>query len=172
MLEELEAASAAQKRREKEVKAWSRRWMKSDWEKSEEEIRTLLNVKAKSFLQQDNVLSMMEDPQIVYIEKPYHYEVEEVSELDSERIYVNLAVKAELNIEGFLFKSDYYLLDDKSPFSIWDDDWNKHYMFVSTEVKAILVLSFILKSKTKDVDQIEAEFAESFGWCRHCGNRS
>ncbi len=144
-------------------------WMESGWETTQEEIRALLDEGTESLLQQDSQLSMMERPEIVYIERPYDYRLQDVSVLDEGRLYVHLSVKAEFNIEGFILKSDYHLLNDPSSFSIWTEDWNEHYMFVSTAVKATFGLSLILNQKTEEVEQIEAEFAEFYGWCRHCG---
>lgn len=54
--------------------------------------------------------------------------------LPSEDILVRVEATLDVEFDVFIFKGDYYILDDNPDLSVWDHDWNNHYVAASTSV--------------------------------------
>jgi hypothetical protein len=62
---------------------------------------------------------------------------------------------------GFVFKSDYYLFDEKDAPFIWDADWNEHYYAVSfmAQVSVRAYLNRIIhESETRSWDSLVTSY--------------
>ena len=55
-----------------------------------------------------------------------------VHRLEDGTAIVDCEIEAEAEFEFFLFKGDYALLDENSPITILDKDWNEHYCLAAT----------------------------------------
>jgi hypothetical protein len=76
---------------------------------------------------------------------------------DGDTVALSATVEAEVSLEGFMTKADYYVLDDDS-ISVNDADWNDHYMEVGLD--RAIQLSFNLLVIGCAVESIEFEGAE------------
>jgi len=113
----------------------------------------------------------LESPEVVNIEAPEREDicVEDVLRIDDERVVLYAVADADLTVDAFVFKADYYGLEDRCPLQIMDRDWNDHYMWVQIEVKLPLHFSLTLNVITNEVEQHEVHSAGGiFGWCPHC----
>jgi len=69
--------------------------------------------------------------------------------------YIPINAKGVFTIEYFIFKSDYYIIDDNRNINITDNDWNDHYFLV--EEKFDVKFSFKYKLGKDKVDFLELE---------------
>ena len=114
----------------------------------------------------------LEDPTVSIIDEPDKIEVDNIYELDIDRIYVNFVIHADVIIDVFIFKSDYDWVSDKYPIDVQDFNWNKHYVWAQISLNLPLNIAININTKTESVEQFEihrVEF-EYFGFCPHCGD--
>lgn len=102
----------------------------------------------------------MEAPSIGYIQiEPNSLEWDAYETYEEETLLVRATVDADVEIEGFVFKADYYGIE--GDVSLIEFDWNKHYALVGTSVPARLVFQLRLEAGTRLVEDIEFEMAEN-----------
>ena len=99
----------------------------------------------------------IENPTIPHMEYPEKLEVLEVHELKNSEILIEFGVEYLLNVDFFIFKSDYYTLseDKADALSILDSDWNEHYMWGAIDVEANISFAMIFNLKQKTVSNYE-----------------
>lgn len=69
--------------------------------------------------------------------------------------YIPVSAKGVFTIEYFMFKSDYYIIDDRRNIHITDNDWNDHYFLVEETFN--VKFSFKYKLAKDEVDSLELE---------------
>lgn len=111
----------------------------------------------------------IDDPTISYIEDPSKLEIDDIFELDVERVFIDMIAEADINIDLFVSKPDYYSMPDDIPLDIWDGDWNEHYVWAAIILKVHISLSLVFNIRERRVEEFEAKFIETFGWCKFCG---
>jgi hypothetical protein len=91
------------------------------------------------------------------------FNVTEVAELDKREFSVEAVIEATFDVDFFVFKSDYWAMGEHeiSTFSIWDKDWNEHYMLAEASREARAGISLAIDEngqiKAATVDWIEAQ---------------
>lgn len=93
--------------------------------------------------------------------------IEEVSniEIDKTKIqyienYFYIPVKAEgvFTIDYFIYKSDYYIIDDRRNIHIIDNDWNDHYYLVQEDFEVKFSFKYkIAKDNVENLDKLIVE---------------
>jgi hypothetical protein len=58
-------------------------------------------------------------------------DIEDVRSLPSGEVLVELEVGANCEINMFIFKADYYAMEEDEEITVWDEDWNEHYVAAS-----------------------------------------
>jgi predicted nucleic acid-binding protein len=98
-----------------------------------------------------------ENPSIVGINESA-FEVKDVRQLSDKETLIEIDVDVECEFDFFIFKSDFYVMDeDELPHS-WDNDWNKHYMAASESKTISLKISFIVDNTFKELLSDDIEF--------------
>lgn len=111
----------------------------------------------------------LESPEVCYIEDPQQITVENAYFLDDDRVYLDATVLSDVNVDVFVFKSDYYSISEECDLSIMDDDWNKHYMWAQMTLRLPINFSLILNIVDDEVEEFEINpVQEIFGWCNNC----
>lgn len=111
-----------------------------------------------------------EDPSVSYIEDPAEITVEEVEAIDENTIYIAAKAIADVTFDVFIFKQDYYIIEDEYPLEVQDSDWNEDYVWVYFIANIPVNFSITYDVENKNVDEFEVDgFDEVFGYCRFCG---
>ncbi len=110
-------------------------------------------------------------------ENPTINEIEEVSEIEivsisvvSEKEYL-LEVKVQIlcNIQFFIHKSDFLVMDDISQMRIVDNDWNKHYVLAETPMELEITFEAIYSKDSEQVKSMDIENIENpYDDCIYC----
>lgn len=115
----------------------------------------------------------LEDPTVTCIEDPEEIEIIEVVryEGDEEIYHIEVCVTTDMQIDFFVFKSNYYGgLAEEVPFDVWDSDWNESYVWAVIQLKLPLSFSLVFNAAKKKVEDFEVNgVGEVWGWCRYCG---
>ncbi len=112
----------------------------------------------------------LENPEVSYIEDPERIEVTDVYHIDEDRVYLEAIAYADTAIEVFIFKSDYYWIDEKYDLNIWDSDWNEHYIWAQIVFSLPIRFTLTFNIIHEEVEEFEINPIEEFcGWCVHCG---
>jgi len=114
------------------------------------------------------ILEDFEDHSVSYVEDPEDIEIFNVFILNEKRVFIEAHVNVCVNMDVFVFKSDYYWLSEKYDLQIWDSDWNKHYMWAQMVLKLPIVLNLIFDIENQMVENFEIEVMETYGFCPHC----
>jgi hypothetical protein len=112
----------------------------------------------------------LESPEVSYIEAPEEVRVEDVLTFEDDKVYVDAVALAEVIVDVFIFKPDYYWLSDRYPLGIMDDDWNEHYMWAQITLQLPINFSLVFNITDEQVEEFEVNPVEDlFGWCSSCG---
>lgn len=136
--------------------------------------RTTIGEKLTSELNTRDVLGEapidIESFTVQYIEDPVSVDMSEAEILDEHRLYLTYDVSAEVNVQFFVFKGDYYALgDDENYFEIEDSDWNNHYILATKSVLLPIILNLVLKlGEHPQVEQFDVGMKEFYGRCWRC----
>lgn len=110
----------------------------------------------------------LEDPSVSCVEDPDEIEIQNVYELDIDRVYVDVFTKVDTIFDVFVFKSDYAWVSEEHDLEIWDGDWNKHYIYAQTTMKLPINLVLNFNIKNECVEDFEVNIVEFFGFCPKC----
>lgn len=91
-----------------------------------------------------------ESPSVVGIEEA-SFEVIDVRQISECEILVELTIDVECEFDFYIFKSDAICVDEAELPTIWDNDWNKHYMAASDTAKVKLKMSLIVNSEFSEI---------------------
>lgn len=113
---------------------------------------------------------LLEDPHVAYVEDPSSVDIVEAYELDKSRLFLAYDITSDVNLDLFVYKSDFYWISEQVELGIEDADWNDHYIWASKVVALPFRLSLALKLGAPDeVESFEVELREFYGWCWQCG---
>ncbi len=95
--------------------------------------------------------SEFENPTIESVQSLVNFEVNDVRRLPSEEYIVEISLVVEAEVHFFIFKSDYYILDERETPNILDADWNEHYVLAGLVFPLDVRLSIVLEPETGTV---------------------
>jgi len=72
-----------------------------------------------------------ESPTISSVEEVQNIQVLDVRELYSGEFLIRAEAEAYCDFDVFVFKAEYYIMPDEQAPSVWDHDWNRHYVAAS-----------------------------------------
>ena len=101
----------------------------------------------------------LESPTIAYVEthpKSIDWDIYETYE--EETLLIRATVDADIEIEGFVYKGDYYAMEDE--FNLLDSDWNDYYVQASISLSARLAFQLRVESGAGLVEHTDFESAE------------
>lgn len=102
-----------------------------------------------------------ENPTISLLEDVKVETVKDVRGLSSGELLVELTVSTSCEFDFFIFKSDWYALDEEDEPYIFDSDWNNHYMAASKSRQVEMDLTLTLDPSSKTVTSMDLESIES-----------
>jgi hypothetical protein len=112
----------------------------------------------------------VEDPEVMYIENPSSEVICENYELDPNKLFLAYEVVADVNLQFFVYKADYYAMSEDADFEIENSDWNDHYILGSKQLSLPLRISLVLEVGALDrVESFDVELIEFYDWCWNCG---
>lgn len=112
----------------------------------------------------------LEDPSVSYIENPDEITIEEVFALEDDKVYIDAKAFADVIFDVFIFKPDYYIIEDEYPLEVQDSDWNEYYVWAQLTIHIPIKFSMIFNVLGVKVEEFEVNgFEEIFGWCKFCG---
>jgi len=92
-----------------------------------------------------------ENPTVSGIYEDYEYTFKEFKKLSDSEIIISLTIEVTCELDVFIFKSDYLVMDEDTAPTIWDSDWNNHYFACSTETKIELDISLTIDKDTYEI---------------------
>ena len=92
-----------------------------------------------------------ENPTVSSIYEDYEYTFKEFKKLSDSEIIISLTIEVTCELDVFIFKSDYLVMDEDTAPTIWDSDWNNHYFACSTETKIELDISLTIDKDTYEI---------------------
>ena len=116
------------------------------------------------------LIQEFEDPSSDYVEDPCEIEVQDVYELDLNRMFIRFRSTQDINVSFFIFKSDYHGLpeDVTDSISIEEWDWNKHYSWATKVITVDAIFLLILGVTDGKVLDLEVEDVNLVERCRQC----
>ncbi len=110
-----------------------------------------------------------ENPSVSNIDEVSETNIDQVSEVSETELLLTIRVKVLCNIDFFIFKSDYLVMEDTNQFSIIDSDWNKHYMWAETPMELEVSLEVVYGKDKKQIKSIDIEDIEdALADCPYC----
>lgn len=100
-----------------------------------------------------------ENPTVSGIYEDYEYTFKEFKKLSDSEIIISLKIEVTCELDVFIFKSDYLVLDEDTAPTIWDSDWNNHYFACSTETKIELDISLTIDKDTYEIISNDIDLA-------------
>ena len=104
-----------------------------------------------------------ENPSVVGIEEAV-FKVIDVRQISEAEILVELTIDVECEFDFYIFKSDAICMDEDELPTIWDNDWNKHYMAASDTALVKLKMSLIVDAGFSEILSDDMEIV-SFDEC-------
>lgn len=115
----------------------------------------------------------LEDPHVSYIEDPDDISVSRVFAVEANAVVVEAKASGSVIIDVFIYKSDYYAIEDMYPLSVINHDWNDHYIYGQLTLEMVIEFSVMFNPASLEVEDYEVngidQSVETFGWCRSCG---
>lgn len=74
-----------------------------------------------------------------------------VHKLPTEELLISLKADIKCEFEFFMFKGDYYALDNHENMTLWNEDWNEWYVFGSIEKKVQISLNLVFNEGKSQV---------------------
>ena len=101
----------------------------------------------------------MEDPSYSNVNSPTIDDVT-VRRLSDQNVLIEVAATVNVDLNFFVFKADYFLIDeDKMPY-ILDEDWNDHYMWCEGSVDVLFRLAFRTTPKLGKILSVDVQVEE------------
>jgi hypothetical protein len=143
------------------------RYIREWFSNNREELINALNNKIDTIL---GNYPELEEPKITYIEDPDDIIIDRVDtySLDKNITYIDTIIQADVLVDVFIWKSDYYGVEEKLEINIIESDWNKHYMFAQVVLNLPIEISFIFNVNNEDMEEFEVNLGEIFGFCHLC----
>ncbi len=133
-------------------------------------ISEILQTKVDSLGWPYKLESYVDEPTISYIEDPSVFEIEEVYKLDADRVYIDIFMETDVNVDFFVHKYDYWAMSpNEITFDVQNEDWSKYSIWANIVLKEPISLGIIFSTKEGKVEKFEADFLEVYGHCKFCG---
>jgi rRNA maturation endonuclease Nob1 len=114
---------------------------------------------------------LLEDPHVAYVEDPGEQEIVEAYAIDEDKLFLAYDIVADINLDLFVLKSDFYWISEEVDLAVEQPDWNDHVMLTSKSVRLPIRISLELRLAAPDVvESFEVELSEFSGWCGKCGS--
>jgi hypothetical protein len=125
----------------------------------DEEVRNALSLKS---LDNDEIGlgPTLEDPTINSMEEHYDYRDMEVEVFNKDEIFVSMNISVNCFLDVFIEKMNTIDLDD-ARLTIYDNDWNDHYVAAQLEMVIPFKLQFITNDTLNEVSGFEVEVVPS-----------
>lgn len=81
-------------------------------------------------------------------------DMHQYDEYEGGAVLLRVEVGAELDLEGFMFKPDWYVLGDSAPVSLLDADWNDHMVEVAVRPECTLVFDVLADEAMADIQEL------------------
>lgn len=102
----------------------------------------------------------LESPTIGHVEAdPESVDWDAYETYQEETLLVRATIDADVDVEGAVFKGDYYVMEDEV--TLIDSDWAKHYVLASVTMPARLVFQVRVEAGAGLVEDVELEEAEA-----------
>lgn len=101
----------------------------------------------------------MEDPTISSVNTPTIDDVT-VRRLTDQTVLIEVKVTVNVELNFFVFKADYFLIDEDNAPYILDDDWNDHYMWCEGSVDVPFQLAFRTTPKLGKILSVDVQAEE------------
>jgi hypothetical protein len=98
-----------------------------------------------------------ENPSVDSIHEDYKFNIDEVRQLSEKEILINGTVEVTCTFDVFIYKSDYYIMEEDETLSIWNYDWNDHYVAGNIDQKITLKVYLIIDTAFYDIASSEFE---------------
>ena len=85
--------------------------------------------------------------------------VANVSQLPKNKYLVTVKADVDCTFDVFIFKGDFYLLDDPDLF-VWDSDWNDHYVAAGKSLQLQCTFDLVVDTSSMELNGIEVTSAE------------
>lgn len=96
-----------------------------------------------------------ENPTIQYIDEPFTFTYHNVRQLASHEILIQLEVKVDVDIDFYIYKGDYALIDDDKLPSVFDWDWNRHYIAASDKAEFTFKVNIISDENLTEANTLD-----------------
>ena len=119
------------------------------------------HVPGESFNNEEIALGeVFENPSVDMFDEDFVFELDNIEVIDADTIWVRLNVSMTLLLDVFIFKADYYLLDDDSGVSVYDHEWNDHYVAAQLEKNIWFTMDLDLNIKDYSIKTHSIEVNE------------
>lgn len=118
---------------------------------------------------------MYESPAIDSFHEDWDFKLREVERITQDSIGIKIDIAVTCLFDIYLFKSDYYSMDDSISPSIYDYDWNDHYVAGQEEKKVWFTMDLVVNETLSEVLSHDIEINESLNQppeTRYSGFRS
>jgi hypothetical protein len=101
----------------------------------------------------------LETPTVVHVEvDPASFDWDAYETYEEETMLIRAEIDAEVEIEGYVFKADYYILE--GDLCLLDADWNDHYVRAAITLPARLIFQVRVEAGSGVVEHTDFEMAE------------
>jgi len=98
--------------------------------------------------------SEFESPSLSLIEKIYEITNIYVRQLSSGELLITFSADVDCELDVFIYKPDYYGMDDDTEISVWDKNWNEWYIGASITRRIIFDLKLTYMPDNKGVTSV------------------
>lgn len=88
-------------------------------------------------------------------------EIQTYDEYEGGTVLCRASIDAEVTLDGFMFKSDYY--SDDPPVDVMDSDWNDYVMWVTFETRVRLTFQVTATPGTQSIEDVTLDSGEGLG---------
>lgn len=105
-----------------------------------------------------------ENPSIISISEDYEIDKISVKRLTVDKVLIDVSFELEVYIDFYIFKADYWGMEEENEPSIVDSDWNKHYMLGETTTDVQLSMSILVNTQFEvlscQINKINKNYAQ------------
>jgi len=96
----------------------------------------------------------LEDVSIADITNSNNINIVDIRKLEKDELFINAIVYAECDFDCFIFKSDYYCMNDRRVI-VLDSNWNEHYVWAMGNYEVGIEINLTLSIKDKEITSSE-----------------
>lgn len=139
------------------------------FEDNREQIISALQTKADSSGWHSPLPIDVDEPTILNVENPSPFEINDIYELDVDRVYIDICADIIVDLDCYLDKYDYWGMPKDILLDISTQDWSEHCFWATITLEVSISLTMTFNIKEERVEEFEADFMEIFGCCKSCG---